>query len=347
MNNISKGHKENDSARLLSKSLPLSIKEDKQPGMREHLYALLSGHSKPNGTNIKGIEQQYEFMASDASNEATCKKQPKTIRKGMKDAGSNAKCTELRIALVILPFLIISLVIIGTIVVDWDNTTYAECETSGYCGVDGDNLTWSINSDGKLTISGIGQMADMKKSWDCQNRNWGGNTVKSIIIEEGVTSIGGYAFEWCKSLRSVSIPDSVRYIGDEAFGGCEVLTHIEIPDSVRNIGIRAFWESGLTSINIPANVKIIELQAFSNCDGLISVNLPNGLEKINEYAFWQSDLTSIIIPESVKWIGKYAFGTCNKLTSINIPYGIQSIEENTFSHCNLTSARRIDFDSIR
>ena len=111
----------------------------------------------------------------------------------------------------------------------------AQAETSGTCG---DNLTWVLDDEGTLTISGTGEMADY--SYFDNTSPWG-KQVKNVEIEDGVTSIGEFAFFRCQSLTSVSIPDSVTRIGEEAFGDCIKLTSVAIPSDVTSIGNNAFY----------------------------------------------------------------------------------------------------------
>ena len=113
----------------------------------------------------------------------------------------------------------------------------------GTCGAKGSNLTWTLDSEGVLTISGSGNMYDYYyNDDDLSNAPWYRirSRVKSAVIAEGVTSIGKRAFTYCESLTSVTIPDSVTYIGDYAFDGCESLTSVTIPDGVTYIGDYAF-----------------------------------------------------------------------------------------------------------
>ena len=166
-----------------------------------------------------------------------------------------------------------------------------EATASGTCG---DNLTWTLDSEGTLTISGRGAMTDYsndsKAPWfnSC-------SSIKSAIIESGVTSIGNYAFSGCSSLKSVTIPDSVTSIGTGVFGGC----------------------SSLTSVTIPNSVTSISENAFRYCDSLTSVTIPHGVTSIGDYAFCDcTNLTSITIPESVTSIGYSAFSSCENLTDV-------------------------------
>ena len=122
-----------------------------------------------------------------------------------------------------------------------------------------------------------------------------GTLVTDLVIPDGVTSIGSYAFSGCSSLTSITIPDSVTSIGNSAFYYCSSLKSITISDSVTSIGNYAFeYCSSLTSITIPDSVTSIGNYAFSGC----------------------SSLTSITIPDSVTSIGYSAFSGCSRLNTV-------------------------------
>ncbi len=218
---------------------------------------------------------------------------------------------------------------------------------NGTCGAEGDgsDLTWTLFTDGVLEISGTGAMA----SWTDDN---GGRapwfdylryTIKSVVINDGVTSIGDSAFynSWYGAgLTSVTIPDSVTSIGGSAFSGCTSLTSITIPNSVTSIGGSVFSGcTSLTSITIPNSVTSIGGSVFSGCTGLTSVTIPNSVTSIGERAFRDcTGLTSVTIPNSVTSIGGSAFHSCTGLTSVTIPDSVTSIGGSVFSGCtSLTS----------
>ena len=148
----------------------------------------------------------------------------------------------------------------------------ADIVDSGTCGAEGDgsNLTWTLDSEGVLTISGSGDMHDYG-SFDAP---WYGSKsmVKSAVIADGVTSIGVYAFCECRSLTSVTIQDSVTLIDDAAFYNCSSLTSVTIPDSVTSIDSSAFEGcASLTSVTIPDSVTSIGWSAFKGCASLTDV----------------------------------------------------------------------------
>ena len=215
----------------------------------------------------------------------------------------------------------------------------ADIVDSGTCGAEGDgsNLTWTLDSEGVLTISGSGDMYDY--GYGSSDAPWHGR-VKSAVIAEGVTSIGSYAFYNCRSLTSVTIPDSVTRIGSFAFDNCRSLTSVAIPNGVTSIGAWAFDNcKSLTSVTIPNGVTSIGDGAFSNCKSLTSVAIPDSVMSIGDSAFsYCTSLTSVTIPDSVTSIGYNAFGSCESLTSVTIPDSVTSIDNGAFQGCtSLTS----------
>ena len=179
---------------------------------------------------------------------------------------------------------------------------------AGNCGANGDNVKWLLKNDGTLEISGSGDMANYNNS---SNVPWYSQrySITTVVISDGVTSIGVYAFADCSALTSITIPNGVTSIGDVAFRDCSSLSSITIPSSVTSIGDGVFaYCSALTSITIPSGVTSIGKWAFYSCTNLTSITIPTSVTSIGEDAFWRCiSLTSITIPASVTSIGSSAF----------------------------------------
>ena len=201
------------------------------------------------------------------------------------------------------------------------------------------NLTWKLYEDGKLTISGTGAMKDYNSTDNpspaCNNSN-----VKKVVIEDGVTSIGKYAFWYCSNLTSITIPDGVTSIGRAAFDNCHSLTSITIPESVTNIEDYAFeWCSSLSNVTIPNSITSIGTGVFHRCISLTSITIPDSVTSIGNSAFERCiGLSSVTIPDSVTSIGESAFERCIGLSSVTIPDSVTSIGNRAFYDCtNLTT----------
>ena len=211
----------------------------------------------------------------------------------------------------------------------------AMADASGSCG---DHVTYTYNSTtGTLTIQGKGAMNDYNYTnpWSSFRES-----IKTIVIKDGVTRIGNYAFWASSGLVSVTIPNSVTSIGNCAFSSCSGLTSVTIGNSVTSIGSSAFYRCySLTSVIIPNNVMTIGNDAFYGCTGLVSVIIGNSVTSIGSGAFREcTGLTSVTIPNSVTSIGGSAFSGCSGLTSITIPNSVTSIGNYVFSGCSgLTS----------
>ena len=270
--------------------------------------------------------------------------------------------------------LLLSLTMLLSIVSVVDFSAYADTLTTGKCGK---NVTYSFDtSTGMLTISGTGDMENYNYNNYEKNPFYKKSNIKTVIIKNGVTSIGDYTFRDCTSLTSVTIPNSVTSIGYSAFYNCTSLTGATIPNSVTSIGGSAFYGcTSLTSITIPNSVTSIGSSIFYNCTSLTSIEvsgnnknyssldgvlfnknktelitypfgktdseyaIPDSVTSIGDYAFYGcTSLTSITIPNSVTSIGYYAFYNCTSLTSVTIPDSVTSIGYETFFNCtSLTS----------
>jgi hypothetical protein len=228
---------------------------------------------------------------------------------------------------------------------------------SGNCGP---GLSWSY-SGGVLTISGSGDMYDYPEHLHGPDS---GNElaqpwfhlkpyINSIVINEGVTSIGAGAFWGCSALTSVSIPGSVQRIGFAAFADDAALGSVTIPNGV--IGEAAFIRcSGMRTVTIGPGVTASGISAFENCTGLTGVyisdvaawcriyfggNKASPLEYAHNLYLNGALVTNLTIPGGVTKVGDYAFEHCMSITSVTIPEGCTTIGEYAFNNCqNITSA---------
>ncbi len=209
----------------------------------------------------------------------------------------------------------------------------------------GQNITYTLNDEGTLTISGTGEMYDYKSDgWtdDVDSPFHCSEEIRSVIIENVVTNIGDSVFHTCKNLESVEIPESVTAINYRAFANCGGLTDIIIPDSVVTIDKYAFTKcNGLTKVVIPENVKLkynfdtkkLNDAIFYECKRLKEVILYN--DRITPSMFYYCDaLETVNIEGEVKVIGSYAFNYCSQLKKINLPESISDIGIGAFYGCS-------------
>ena len=199
----------------------------------------------------------------------------------------------------------------------------ADIVDSGTCGK---NLTWTLDSDGVLTISGTGAMYYDSPPWADASV-----AVKTAVVENGVTRIGDGAFESCTNLENVTLPESVTHIENDAFFDCTGLTYITLPNSVTYIGRAAFYWSGLSSISIPSGVSYIGDMAFGGCNNLteICVNEKNAKYSDVNGVLFDKEQTELVccpdgyhgvcyIPADVSNDISIAFDGVKRLTEIHV-----------------------------
>ena len=238
---------------------------------------------------------------------------------------------------------------------------------SGSCG---DNVTWDYKESTRtLTISGTGDMDNYRNlqsnsgATPITSAPWKDymSAMKTIVISNGVTSIGSYAFCGARELNKLTIADTVKSIGSHAFDSstdgslfgfkltipnsvtsigsyaffnCLGLQKVTIPGSVTNIGSYAFCLNNLNNVIIENGVKSIDTAAFSSCHGLSSVSIPDSVTTIGDMAFWScTSLESVTVPDSVTSIGEEAFSHCRDLKRIYIGNHVKSIGDKAFDKC--------------
>jgi hypothetical protein len=197
-----------------------------------------------------------------------------------------------------------------------------------------------------LTINGNGAM----QNFSTTNMPWSGvrNDIKTLIIQEGITSIGNNAFRFCTNAAgALSLPNSLTSIGDESFRYCNAITSVNIPNSLVSIGSNAFSFTNINSVTIPNSVMIIGNGTFSSCSNLTSINVnaanvnyssDNGVLfnklKTKLIQFPGGKTGNYTIPNSVDTINAGAFFECIGLNSVTIPASVISIEDFAFQACS-------------
>ncbi len=224
-------------------------------------------------------------------------------------------------------------------------------------GTCGENLSWNL-TDSVLTINGTGTMDNYdsyspRAPW-YQYRE----SISTVILSDGITKIGNYAFDHCIHLSTIVIPESVKNIGKSAFAACYSLTSLTIPSSVTSIGVYAFnwvpnivysgtatWQQsnprwGARSLNgivdgcwvysDTAQTTLIACSAVAKGD----ITIPSAVVSIQNYALHSCmDIISVTIPNSVSQIGLGAFEFCTNLISVTIPSTVTNIGRYCFDEC--------------
>lgn len=164
-----------------------------------------------------------------------------------------------------------------------------------------------------------------------------------LILGDGISKIGNYAFYECDSLLGVVIPSWVDSIGKSAFEGCSLVEEIKLPSEVTDLGSRAF--SGcekLTSIVIPEGFITIKSYMFSGCSSLVDVYIPNSVMYIDDFAFCScSSLVSLDLPDRLYMLESHVFSECSSLEKIDIPSTVTTIQYEAFYMCDSLKSIRI------
>ena len=258
--------------------------------------------------------------------------------------------------------IILSVCMLLSITAGIDISAYA-LASSGSCG---NNVNYTFNSsNGVLTISGSGDMYNYNIANNF-SPFYEQSSIKKVVINDGVTSIGNCMFKDCEYLTDLTIPNSVKRIGFWAFSACSHLTSVELSQYVNSVDEGAFrYCSNLSSIKISSNnpyydsrnncnaiinsstnellfgckntiipndVKTIGAQSFCGIIGLTSITIPNSVTEIKEHAFTESsDLQSVTIGNQTQKIGDFAFSSCDNLKSISLPSALKNIGEYAFN----------------
>lgn len=236
-------------------------------------------------------------------------------------------------------------------------TIHGSDRTVSMCG---QSTFWELDNQGTLIISGHGATAD-----------WNGYTVapwhhlrydiNKIIVRQGVTYVGRYAFKWSSAkeailadsvvsignyafensdLERITVGTALNRIGEGAFDKCNRLKTVALPDTVTTIGKFAFRDcTALQTVALGTGLTTLGESAFSGCSALKEITLPNGITAISDCTFLDCKaMTRINFPKNLKAVGGAAFRNCNSLTHILLPDSVTELSSEAFRNCSsLTS----------
>ena len=207
-------------------------------------------------------------------------------------------------------------------------TVRAEIVDSGECGED---ATWTLDDEGTLIISGSGAIKDYE-AYSEEESPFQSKIIQNVIIEDGITRVGTYAFYEQENLKNITFPDSLLSIGQYAFCSSEALNSLILPEQLTTIEEGAFMFCGaLKSVVFAESLISIGEGAFSYCHSLKSIVFPASLQTIGKRAFaacWNLD--NVFFPEGLEEIGEGAFSTCKSITEISIPSSVRMIDPSAF-----------------
>ena len=185
-------------------------------------------------------------------------------------------------------------------------------------------------------VTGLGEYSFAANPYDGHQGNPLCSKIRSVTIQQNVTSIGDRAFDGCSALTTLSLGEKIKTIGNYAFENCTSLTGVTIPQSVTSIGYYAF--EGCTHLNpltIKGPITSMGNYAFAGSTYLKSLTLYDDIQTIGNFAFLGStSLKTVTLPKNLTSIGEYAFANCSELESITIPEKVKTINPKTFADCS-------------
>lgn len=194
-------------------------------------------------------------------------------------------------------------------------------------------ISWVLDGEtGTLTVAGSGAIPSYRYSY----APWYDyrESVKSIVISEGITEVGERAFYWSTNCTSVSLPSTLTAIREYGFNNLRALQTITLPKNLKTLEFCAFSECvALKSIVLPDSVTNVGPSVFSNCTGLTSAILSNGMTTVpNSMFFNDPKLRTVVLPANVTYIGDTAFHSTG-LREVTIPATLTSMGSSVFAEC--------------
>ena len=212
----------------------------------------------------------------------------------------------------------------------------AAAAESGSCG---NGVTWSLSA-GTLTISGSGSMYDYgelnKAPWMAY-----ADSIRSVVVGDGVTKIGNFAFSQMENLTAVTIADSVQEIGNYAFFECSGLVTLNLGNGVKTIGQSAFeCCTGLKVVRLPNSLETLRFHAFYRCESLLSITIPASVTTLEATVFaYCSSLCTAVVQANITELPHWTFYGCYNLQSVTITAKITTVGAEAFHDCSeLTDA---------
>lgn len=247
----------------------------------------------------------------------------------------------------------LSLIICIIVLISSFTATALTLNAATYTGSCGDSVIWTLDTaTGVLTVSGDGAMKNYSSSSSLTYAPWASyiSDIRNLIIEEGVTHIGAYAFVGCKNLESVTIPKSIESMGKKVFDNTPALKSIYITDmnawciidrvdgtafcnSFRNASYNLYLNGELvTDLVIPDTVTAIKNHSFWYITSIKTVVIHDSVKSIEKSAFnGCKGLTDVIIGNSVTSIASFGFFNCESLSNVTVPDSVKTIENYVFS----------------
>ena len=190
------------------------------------------------------------------------------------------------------------------------------------------DAVWSYE-DGVLTISGQGSLITYAyKPWSDYI-----SQITTIVVEDGITSIGNKVFSGHSAVTKVVIADSVTEIGENAFYGCSSLMDVKLPANLTSLGANSFTRcTSLTEITLPDTLTTLSDGLFSTCTSLTTVHFPTNVTTLGSYTFSGSGLTEVTLPEGITSLGEKCFYGCQSLKQIVLPSTLTTMGDGAFQN---------------